>query len=75
MRLRQVLTNLAGNAVKFTGSGGVCVSIGRVEGNALRFAVTDTGPGVPADRRKAIFEELGIPFIAPLSGSRWNPVA
>jgi signal transduction histidine kinase/CheY-like chemotaxis protein len=58
MRLRQVLTNLAGNAVKFTGSGGVCVSIGRVEGNALRFAVTDTGPGVPADRRKAIFEDF-----------------
>jgi signal transduction histidine kinase/CheY-like chemotaxis protein len=58
MRLRQVLTNLAGNAVKFTGSGGVCVSIGRVEGDALRFAVTDTGPGVPADRRKAIFEDF-----------------
>ena len=58
MRLRQVLTNLAGNAIKFTGSGGVCVSIGRVEGDALRFAVTDTGPGVPADRRKAIFEDF-----------------
>src|SRR5271165_7195864 len=58
MRLRQVLTNLAGNAIKFTGSGGVCVSIGRVERGALRFAVTDTGPGVPADRRKAIFEDF-----------------
>jgi signal transduction histidine kinase/CheY-like chemotaxis protein len=58
MRLRQVLTNLAGNAVKFTSSGGVCVSIGRADGDALRFAVTDTGPGVPADRRKAIFEDF-----------------
>jgi len=58
MRLRQVLTNLAGNAIKFTGSGGVCVSIVRVERDALRFAVTDTGPGVPADRRKAIFEDF-----------------
>ena len=58
MRLRQVLTNLAGNAVKFTSSGGVCVSIGRADGNSLRFAVTDTGPGVPADRRKAIFEDF-----------------
>ena len=58
MRLRQVLTNLAGNAVKFTSSGGVCVSIGRAGGDALRFAVTDTGPGVPADRRKAIFEDF-----------------
>ncbi len=58
MRLRQVLTNLAGNAVKFTSSGGVCVSIGRADGDSLRFAVTDTGPGVPADRRKAIFEDF-----------------
>jgi signal transduction histidine kinase/DNA-binding response OmpR family regulator len=58
MRLRQVLTNLAGNAIKFTGRGGVCVSIGRVGGEALRFAVTDTGPGVPVDRRAAIFEDF-----------------
>ena len=58
MRLRQVLTNLAGNAVKFTGRGGVCVSIGRARGDALSFAVTDTGPGVPMDRRAAIFEDF-----------------
>ena len=58
MRLRQVLTNLAGNAIKFTGRGGVCVSIHRAGGEALRFAVTDTGPGVPMDRRAAIFEDF-----------------
>src|SRR5271166_7111155 len=58
MRLRQVLTNLAGNAIKFTAVGGVCVSISRRGGDALRFAVTDTGPGVPADRRAAIFEDF-----------------
>jgi CheY-like chemotaxis protein len=58
MRLRQVLTNLAGNAIKFTGRGGVCVSIDRAGGDALRFAVTDTGPGVPIDRRAAIFEDF-----------------
>jgi signal transduction histidine kinase/DNA-binding response OmpR family regulator len=58
MRLRQVLTNLAGNAIKFTGRGGVCVSIGRAGGEALRFAVIDTGPGVPMDRRAAIFEDF-----------------
>ncbi|HKN27776.1 MAG TPA: response regulator [Roseiarcus sp.] len=58
MRLRQVLMNLAGNAVKFTSAGGVCVSVERGEGRALRFAVTDTGPGVPPDRRAAIFEDF-----------------
>jgi signal transduction histidine kinase/DNA-binding response OmpR family regulator len=57
MRLRQVLMNLAGNAVKFTSSGGVCVSVAR-EGQGLRFAVADTGPGVPPERRAAIFEKF-----------------
>jgi signal transduction histidine kinase/CheY-like chemotaxis protein len=56
-RLRQVLTNLAGNAVKFTSLGGVCVSVERA-GAALRFAVTDTGPGVPPERRSAVFEDF-----------------
>ena len=58
MRLRQVLTNLAGNAVKFTASGGICVSVERGRGRRLRFTVVDTGPGVPADRRAAIFEDF-----------------
>ncbi|RBP17729.1 response regulator receiver domain-containing protein [Roseiarcus fermentans] len=57
MRLRQVLLNLAGNAVKFTERGGVCVAVERGEGDALRLAVIDTGPGVPPDRREAIFED------------------
>jgi len=56
-RLRQVLTNLAGNAVKFTSLGGVCVSVERA-GATLRFAVTDTGPGVPPERRSAVFEDF-----------------
>ena len=55
-RLRQILTNLAGNAVKFTEAGGVCVFLARGEGDALTFSVADTGPGVPADRKAAIFE-------------------
>ncbi len=58
LRLRQVLTNLAGNAVKFTEHGGVGVSVGRDADGRLRFAVVDTGPGVPADRRAAIFEDF-----------------
>lgn len=57
-RLRQILLNLAGNAVKFTDQGGVVLRVSR-EGEAmLRFDVIDTGPGVPAHRREAIFEEF-----------------
>ncbi len=58
VRLRQVLTNLAGNAVKFTARGGVGVSVEPAGEGRLRFAVSDTGPGVPADRREAIFREF-----------------
>jgi signal transduction histidine kinase/CheY-like chemotaxis protein len=57
-RLRQVLTNLAGNAVKFTDHGGVCVTVERGDKGSARFSVVDTGPGVPADRRAAIFESF-----------------
>ncbi len=58
LRLRQVLTNLAGNAVKFTNQGGVCVTVERGENGAARFSVIDTGPGVPVDRRTAIFDSF-----------------
>ena len=57
-RLRQILTNLAGNAVKFTDHGGVGVSVDLNPGGVLEFSVTDTGPGVPAERREAIFEDF-----------------
>jgi signal transduction histidine kinase/CheY-like chemotaxis protein len=60
LRLIQVLLNLAGNAVKFTARGTVTLSA-RVEtederGARLEFAVTDTGIGIPADRRADLFE-------------------
>jgi len=58
LRLRQILTNLAGNAVKFTERGGLCVTVERVERGAARFSIIDTGPGVPADRRAAIFDSF-----------------
>jgi signal transduction histidine kinase/CheY-like chemotaxis protein len=58
LRLRQVLTNLAGNAVKFTERGGLCVAVDRGEQGAARFSIIDTGPGVPAERRAAIFDSF-----------------
>ncbi len=58
LRLRQVLTNLAGNAVKSTASGGIGVSLARAGDGRLLFKVVDTGPGVAPDRREAIFEDF-----------------
>ena len=55
-RLRQILLNLAGNAVKFVETGGVLVLAERASGGRLRFTVSDTGPGVPETERKRIFE-------------------
>ena len=64
-RLRQILFNLAGNAVKFTDTGGVLITVeaaGAGESpkrTTLRFLVRDTGPGVPESARERIFEEFG----------------
>ncbi|NBC31288.1 MAG: response regulator [Alphaproteobacteria bacterium] len=61
-RLRQILVNLVGNAVKFTEAGGVTLSVepaATTDGTvAVRFAVTDTGIGIPADRQSRLFEEF-----------------
>jgi PAS domain S-box-containing protein len=58
-RLRQVITNLVGNAVKFTERGGVCVEIKPAQDGAfLRFEVRDTGVGVPPAKRQEIFQEF-----------------
>ncbi len=61
MRLRQVLTNLVGNAIKFTDKGGVCIDVSLVEArerHVLRFEVRDTGVGVVDDKREEIFSEF-----------------
>lgn len=62
-RLRQVLFNLAGNAVKFTDIGGVHIAVTRCGGTDARprlaFTIDDTGPGVPETARGRIFEEFG----------------
>ena len=55
-RLRQILLNFAGNAVKFTQSGGVLLSVESAPSNRIRFTVADTGPGVSPTQRDRIFE-------------------
>lgn len=54
-KLRQVLINLLGNAVKFTDEGGVCLSIRRHDSNEVRFEVLDTGPGLSPEALSSLF--------------------
>jgi CheY-like chemotaxis protein len=56
-RLRQVINNLMGNAVKFTEHGGICVVASLVDGS-LRVEVRDTGVGVAPAKHQAIFDEF-----------------
>ncbi|HTB14300.1 MAG TPA: response regulator [Bryobacteraceae bacterium] len=58
-RLRQVITNLAGNAIKFTSWGDVVIAVGVDQQPAvLRFSVTDTGPGIPVVEQARIFQRF-----------------
>ena len=57
-RLRQILFNLAGNAVKFTETGGITIDMAPRPGDRLRFSVRDTGPGVAPEKQALIFEEF-----------------
>jgi signal transduction histidine kinase/CheY-like chemotaxis protein len=59
-RLRQIVINLVGNALKFTDAGEVAVEVSvessNAEGATLHFAVADTGIGIPPEKQKVIFE-------------------
>jgi len=61
-RLRQVLMNLVGNALKFTRHGEVCLKATLVknneEGTIVHFVVSDTGIGIPPEKLKLIFESF-----------------
>ena len=59
-RLRQVLFNLAGNAVKFTSAGGVLIEARRgPDGKGLSLIVRDTGAGIPEHARARLFDAFG----------------
>ena len=60
LRLRQVLTNLIYNAIKFTNKGSITVSVRVIKRSeeeiTLQFSVADTGTGIPKNKQKAIFD-------------------
>jgi signal transduction histidine kinase len=55
LRLRQVLINLVGNAIKFTETGHIDLEV-NCTGNRINFIVRDTGPGIPPGQQTKIFE-------------------
>ena len=57
-RVRQILVNLIGNAMKFTDTGEVDVEAGSAADGGLRVAVRDTGPGIPLEQQEVIFDEF-----------------
>ncbi|WP_415401806.1 ATP-binding protein [Tateyamaria sp. SN3-11] len=60
-RIRQILTNLIGNAIKFTEDGGITLRVSGIHGpetSSLRFEVRDTGIGIPADQHEQVFEDF-----------------
>ena len=65
--LSQALANLVDNALKYTAEGRVVLSA-RQSGDLARVEVADTGPGIPADRREAVFDRF-----VRLEGSRSTP--
>ena len=58
LRVTQILTNLVGNALKFTHHGGVSVSMRMAEGGILECSVQDSGIGIPPDKVDTLFQRF-----------------
>ncbi len=56
-KLKQILINLVGNAIKFTDKGGIVVSV-EAAGPYLRFSVKDTGIGIPREKQDKLFQKF-----------------
>jgi signal transduction histidine kinase/CheY-like chemotaxis protein len=54
-RLRQILLNLVGNAIKFTQQGAVSWTVRQTDGDLIRFEVSDTGIGIPKEEQAQVF--------------------
>jgi signal transduction histidine kinase len=57
-KVRRVLVNLLGNAIKFTPEGGLITITARREGEFLELSVTDTGPGIAREHQGRIFDKF-----------------
>jgi signal transduction histidine kinase len=57
-KVQQIVTNLLGNAIKFTRSGGVYIDVSAPNADIWRIAVRDTGIGMPPEAAKIIFEKF-----------------
>jgi len=58
LRIKQILLNLASNAIKFTERGGITLALSRIGGDQLRFRVADTGPGMSAEVCARLFNRF-----------------
>ena len=58
LRVRQILLNLTGNALKFTGYGGVHIEVRLVHSGEVKISVTDSGDGIAAEAQQRLFERF-----------------